>query len=72
MLGGDAINAADLQIATSLRLLMSFDDLRPHIEPRPAGKLALRAVPDFPGKSPPVLPPEWLTGFGSQSAATDT
>lgn len=64
-LDGDELNAADLQIGTSLRLLMTMDDLRPHIEPRPAGKLALRAVPDFPGKTPPVLPPEWLQGFGS-------
>ena len=64
-LDGEQLNAADLQIATSLRLLMTLDDLRPQIESRPAGKLALRAVPDFPGKSPPVLPPEWLTGFSS-------
>jgi glutathione S-transferase len=65
VLDGGSLNAADLQIGTSLRLLMSMDDLRPHIEPRPAGKLALRAVPDFPGESPPVLPPEWLAGFSS-------
>jgi glutathione S-transferase len=65
VLDGEQINAADLQIGTSLRLLMSFDDLRPHIESRPAGKLALRAIPDFPGETPPVFPPEWLTGFSS-------
>lgn len=59
-LGGEQLNAADLQIGTSLRLLMSMDDLRPLIESRPAGKLALRAVPEFPGRMPPVLPPEWL------------
>jgi glutathione S-transferase len=65
VLDGEELNAADLQIGTSLRLLMSFDDLRPHIESRPAGKLALRAIPDFPGEAPPVLPPEWLAGFRS-------
>jgi glutathione S-transferase len=59
-LGGDEPNAADLQIATSLRLLMALDDLRPAIESRPAGKMALRAVPDFPGKMPPVFPASWL------------
>jgi glutathione S-transferase len=64
-LDGENLNAADLQIGTSLRLLMSFDDLRPYIESRPAGKLALRAIPDFPGKAPPVLPPEWLEGFNA-------
>ena len=36
-LGGGALNAADYQIATSVRLLMCFDDLRPLIERRPAG-----------------------------------
>ena len=33
--------------------------------PGPPGKLALRAVPEFPGKAPAVFPPEWLSGFGS-------
>jgi glutathione S-transferase len=60
VLGGDQLNAADLQIAPSLRLLMTFDDLRPAIESRPAGELAMRAVPDFPGRTPPVFPADWL------------
>lgn len=60
VLGGEQLNAADLQIGASLRLLMSFEDLRPAIQSRPAGELALRAVPDFPGRTPPVFPPEWL------------
>lgn len=60
VLGSDQPNAADLQIATSLRLAMTLDDLRPAIESRPAGELALRVVPDFPGKAPPVLPATWL------------
>ena len=49
VLGGDQLNAADLQIASSLRLLMTLGDVRPLIEPRPAGTLALRAFPDVPG-----------------------
>jgi len=65
VMGGETLNAADLQIATSLRLLMTFEDLRPAIEKRPAGELALRAVPDFPGRTPPVFPGEWLSGFRS-------
>ena len=63
VLGGEQLNAADLQIATSLRLLMTLEDLRPAIERRPAGELAMRAVPDFPGRTPPILPKEWLAGF---------
>lgn len=61
VLDGEHLNAADFQLAPSLRLAMSFDDLRPAIEQRPAGRLALRVVPDYPGKIPPVLPTDWLT-----------
>jgi hypothetical protein len=39
---------------------MSLDDLRPAIEHRPAGELALRVVPDYPGRTPSTLPPAWL------------
>ena len=39
---------------------MTLDDLRPAIESRPAGALAKRVVPDYPGKAPPILPPAWL------------
>lgn len=59
-LGGAQPNAADLQIATSVRLLMTLADLRPAIEPRPCGELAVRIVPEFPGEIPPVLPGAWL------------
>jgi glutathione S-transferase len=60
ILGSDPPNAADLQIGASLRLAMTLDDLRPAIAARPAGELAMRAIPDFPGQAPPVLPPAWL------------
>lgn len=58
VLGGDAPTAADFQIATSVRLLMCFDELRPAIESRPAGSLALWICPDFPGRVGPVLSSE--------------
>jgi hypothetical protein len=54
------LNAADFQIAPSLRLAMSLDDLRAAIEHRPSGELALRVVPNYPGRIPPVLPAAWL------------
>jgi glutathione S-transferase len=60
ILGGESPNVADLQIAPSLRLAMTLDDLRPAIEGRPAGRLATRIVKHFPGRTPAVLPPEWL------------
>jgi glutathione S-transferase len=49
-LGGE--NAADLQIAASLRLALVLDDLKPLIEGRPAGELAHRLFPHYPGRVP--------------------
>jgi glutathione S-transferase len=48
VLGADEPNAADFQIAPSVRLLMTMEDLRPMIETRPAGSLARRLVPEYP------------------------
>jgi glutathione S-transferase len=61
ILGGELPNAADFQIAPSIGLAMTLDDLRPAIAGRPAAKLAQRYVPNYPGKMPPVLPREWLS-----------
>lgn len=66
-IGGAAPNAADLQILTSVRLLLAHDDLRPAIAGRPCGQAALRLIPDYPRSGPDALPPipavlplEWL------------
>lgn len=59
-IGAEQPNIGDYQIAPSLRLAMTLDDLRPAIESRPAGELALRVVPNYPGRIPPILPPAWL------------
>jgi glutathione S-transferase len=68
VLNGEQLNAADFQIAPSLGLAMTLDDLRPAIESRPASELARRLVPNYPGQMPPVLPPEWLHPLaGTQS-----
>jgi glutathione S-transferase len=68
-IGGAEPNAADFQIATSLGLALTMQDLRPAIENRPAGALAKRVVPDYPGHTPPILPPEWLEPLRGQPAA---
>lgn len=60
VLGGEQLNAADFQIAPSIGLAMTLEDLRPAIEGRPAGALAKRVVPDYPGNTPPILPAAWL------------
>jgi len=68
VIGGEQPNIADFQIAPSLRLAMTLDDLRPAIESRPAGALAQRVVPSYPGKTPPILPPAWLQPLRSEPA----
>lgn len=70
-LDGEELNAADFQIAPSIRLAMTFQDLRPLIEARPAGKLALRVQPEIAGDIPPILPPAWMQPLrsGSTTAA---
>jgi glutathione S-transferase len=64
VLGGAQPHAADFQIAPSLSLLMTVDELRSAIEPRPAGRLAQSLVPEYPGRSAGVLPQAWLTETG--------
>jgi glutathione S-transferase len=59
-IGGDEPNAADFQIATSLRVLLAFEDLRPLVDGRPSGDLARRILPVYPDPIPSFLPPGWL------------
>jgi glutathione S-transferase len=68
VLNGTELNAADFQIAPSIGLAMTLDDLRPAIESRPAGALAKRVVPDYPGQTPPILPAEWLADLSPPSS----
>jgi len=52
VIGGPERNAADFQIATSISLLLTLDDVRPMIEGRPAERLARDVVPHQPGHVP--------------------
>jgi glutathione S-transferase len=70
VLGGAEPNAADYQIATSVRLLLCFDDLRASIEARPAGPYALSLCPQFPGRVGRVIPPGWLEAAAGSSSQT--
>jgi glutathione S-transferase len=69
VLGAQEPNAADYQVAASIRLLMTLDDLRPAIESRPAGELAMRIDPDYPGRVPPIFPAEWLEPLRAPAAS---
>jgi glutathione S-transferase len=66
LLGRDLPNAADLQIGSTIRLLMSIGDVRPVVEGGPAAQLT-RYFPPLVGRiEPGVLPAEWLpTPVGS-------
>jgi glutathione S-transferase len=61
LLGGEQPNAGDLQIGSTLRLLMSLGDVRPLIAEHPAARLT-RYFPPIDGDVPAdVLPAQWLT-----------
>jgi glutathione S-transferase len=60
IIGGERPNAADLQIGSTIRLLMSIRDVSPLIEGRPAARL-VNWFPEQVGEVPAgVLPAEWL------------
>ena len=68
VIGAEQPNAADLQIGSTLRLLMTLGDVRPLLAGRPAGELATRTFPDFPGNVPAgTLPAAWLPAAAQQT-----
>jgi glutathione S-transferase len=61
VIGGEEPNAADFQIATSVRALLTVQDLKPAFEGRPAAEFAMALVPDLGNDFPAgLLPPELL------------
>ena len=60
VIGGPERNLADYQIATSVALLMTMDDIRPLIEERPAAAHAREVVVRYPGRVPRTLPAAWV------------
>ncbi len=60
LLGGEQPNAADLQIGSTIRLLLTIEDLRPLVEAHPAAKL-VRYFPPIAGEIPAgVLDAAWI------------
>jgi glutathione S-transferase len=60
-LGAIPPTAADYQVAGSLRMLLTVDDLTPLFDGRPAEQLARRLIPEFPGRvAAGVLPAAWM------------
>jgi glutathione S-transferase len=60
-IGGEAPNAADLQIGATLRVLLTVGDVRPLIEGRPAERIARTWFPDYQGEIPAgAFPAGWV------------
>jgi len=65
VIGGDALNAADLQIGATLRVLLGVGDLQPLLAGRPAEELARRAFPDYAFDVPAgAFPAGWVPARG--------
>ena len=65
VIGGDPPNAADFQIATSVRALLTVRDLDAVTHGRPAADHAMKLVPEFGNDFPAgLLPPEMLRATG--------
>ena len=61
VIGGDAPNAADLQIGSTLRVLLCLGDLKALIAGRPAEQIAMRWFPDYAGDIPAgAFPAGWV------------
>jgi glutathione S-transferase len=59
VIGGDQLNAADFQIAPSIRMLLAMTDIGGLVADRPAATLARRVVADYP-VIPAALPADWV------------
>ena len=59
VIGGGQLNAADFQIAPSIRMLLAMTDIAGLVADRPAATLARRVVASYPG-IPAALPAGWI------------
>jgi len=64
ILGGEALNAADFQIAPSVARLACFEDLAPLVAGRPAVAHARQVAGENEAHVPAAFPREWLAPAG--------
>ena len=63
VIGGEQVNAADLQIGATVRVLLPLADLRPLFADTAAERIALALFPKYPGEVPPgAYPAGWVPG----------
>ena len=61
IIGGETPTAADLQIGSTIRVLLILGDLRPLISGRPGEEIAMRWFPEYPGDVPAgAFPAGWV------------
>lgn len=58
-IGGDQPNAADFQVLSTVRSLLTFEDTRDAVEQHPSAAAAQRVFPDWAQPWPSALPREW-------------
>jgi glutathione S-transferase len=62
VLGGETVNAADLQIAPTSRLMLTIGDVHPYFAGRPTEAHAMGLFGEWAGSTPPgVFPAQWLS-----------
>lgn len=63
-IGGEAPNAADFQILSTVGMWSNMHDLRAVIMARPCGPAAMRLFPEYSGRVPGgLLPEDWFEGL---------
>jgi glutathione S-transferase len=61
VIGGETANAADLQIGSTIRVLLTLGDLEPLLAGSAGEQIARRWFPDFPGRVPAgAYPDGWV------------
>jgi glutathione S-transferase len=61
VIGAETPNAADLQIGSTIRVLMTVGDLEPLLADRAGARIATRWFPDYPGWVPAgAFPAAWV------------
>lgn len=57
-IGGETPNAADFQIAPTVRVCLAAPLVKPEVEGRPCADLAYRLMPEYPGEPIPLTLPD--------------
>lgn len=61
IIGGESPTAADLQIGSTIRVLLTVGDLDPLLADRPCAEIAMRWFPDYQGRVPVgAYPAGWV------------